>query len=54
MHPRSQGTRVEAQDLCRPVFSIDAPPDFRMKKTFLNDDQVRSGQSFSENLEFRS
>ena len=24
MHPRSQGTRVEAQDRCSPVLSLDA------------------------------
>ncbi len=29
MHPRSQGTRVEAQDRCGPVLSLDAPSGFR-------------------------
>jgi len=28
MHPCSQGTRVEAQDRCGPVFSLDAPSGF--------------------------
>ena len=29
MHPRSQGTRVEAQDRRGPFLSFDAPPGFR-------------------------
>jgi len=29
MHPRSQGTRVEAQDRCGPVLSLNAPSGFR-------------------------
>ena len=29
MHPRSQGTRVEAQDRCGPILSLDAPSGFR-------------------------
>jgi hypothetical protein len=29
MHPRSQGTRVEAQDRCGPALSLDAPSGFR-------------------------
>ena len=28
MHPRSQGTRFEAQDRCGPVLSLDAPVGF--------------------------
>ncbi len=28
MHPCSQGIRVEPQDLCSPVLSLDAPPGF--------------------------
>lgn len=29
MHPRPQGTRVETQDCCSPVLSLDAPAGFR-------------------------
>jgi len=29
MHFRSQSTRVEAQDRCSPVLSLDAPSSFR-------------------------
>jgi hypothetical protein len=29
MHPRSQGTGVEAQDRCGSVFALDAPPGFQ-------------------------
>ena len=28
MHPRSQGARVETQNRCGPVFSLDAPSGF--------------------------
>ena len=29
VHPRSQGTRMEAQDRCGPAFPLDAPFGFR-------------------------
>ena len=28
MYPRSQGTRVEAEDRCGPAFPLDAPSGF--------------------------
>jgi hypothetical protein len=37
VHPRSQGTRMEAQDRCGPAFPLDAPFGFRKP--------VRSSQS---------
>ena len=39
MHPRSQGTRVEAQDRCGPGLSLDVPSGFR--KGFK--DQMKKG-----------
>jgi len=32
MHPGSQGTRVQAQDRCGPVLSLDAPSGFRKSR----------------------
>ena len=52
MHPRSQSTRVEAQDRCRSVLSLDAPSGFR--KDLKNVVSLRLFFCLPNFLEYRS
>jgi hypothetical protein len=52
MHPRPQGTRVEAQDRCGPDLSLDAPSGFR--KDLKNVVSLRLFLCLPNFLEYRS